>query len=138
MSRKDTFHEIVVSALVREGWTITHDPYVLLFGIHDLQIDLGAEMPIGAEREGRKIAVEIKSFLSISTFGDLYHAIGQFQFYHSLLKRREAERVLYLALPEDAYHTVFDVEEGNAFRRESEIKLIVYGRETEEIIEWIE
>jgi len=46
--------------------------------------------------------------------------------------------VLYLALPEDAYHTVFDVEEGNAFRRESEIKLIVYGRETEEIIEWIE
>ena len=74
---------------MREGWTITHDPYVLLFGIHDLQIDLGAEMPIGAEREGRKIAVEIKSFLSISTFGDLYHAIGQFQFYHSLLKRSE-------------------------------------------------
>ena len=64
MSRKDTFHEIVVSTLVREGWTITHDPYLLPFGIYDLQIDLGAEMPIGAEREGRKIAVEIKSFLA--------------------------------------------------------------------------
>lgn len=27
MSRRDTYHYIVKHALIREGWTITHDPY---------------------------------------------------------------------------------------------------------------
>ena len=28
MPRKDTFHEAVHAALIKEGWTITHDPYL--------------------------------------------------------------------------------------------------------------
>ncbi len=27
MSRRDTYHYVVTDALIREGWTITHDPY---------------------------------------------------------------------------------------------------------------
>jgi hypothetical protein len=53
---------IVRNALIKEGWIITHDPLTLPFGSDDIFIDLGAQAPLGAEKEGQKIAVEIKSF----------------------------------------------------------------------------
>ena len=43
-------------------WTITADPLYLEFGGVDMYVDLAAEKMIAAEKEGRKIAVEIKSF----------------------------------------------------------------------------
>jgi hypothetical protein len=60
---KDVFHNSVKAALQKEGWTITHDPYELAVGGVEMYIDLGAEQLLGAEREGVKIAVEIKSFI---------------------------------------------------------------------------
>ena len=78
MPRKDTFHEVVKNALVKDGWTITHDPYTLEYNRETLYVDLGAEAPIGAEKAGRRIAVEIKSFLGKSGITDLYNALGQY------------------------------------------------------------
>src|SRR5437588_7300958 len=63
MSRLDVYHDAVRHALEKDGWTITHDPLTLSVGGRDIYIDLGAEMPIAAEKEGRRIAVEVKSFL---------------------------------------------------------------------------
>ncbi|MFN4256318.1 MAG: element excision factor XisH family protein [Saprospiraceae bacterium] len=64
---KDIFHDIVRTALENDGWTITHDPLVL---VNDesrrREIDLGAEKIIAAERGTEKIAVEAKSFLGSS------------------------------------------------------------------------
>ena len=59
---RDLFHYNVREALFKEGWNITHDPLrVPIDGSH-LDIDIGAEMIIGAQRGTEKIAVEIKSF----------------------------------------------------------------------------
>ena len=52
MSVKDRYHQIVRKALEKEEWTITHDPYPLQAGGYDLEIDLGAEKVIAAERQG--------------------------------------------------------------------------------------
>jgi XisH protein len=41
MAARDVFHEAVKNALVKDGWTITHDPLSLSFGGVDLYIDLG-------------------------------------------------------------------------------------------------
>jgi XisH protein len=71
MSAKDLYHDSVREALVKEGWTITHDPYVLDFGKDKGYVDLGAEFPIAAEKGTVQIAVEIKSFLSESDLTDL-------------------------------------------------------------------
>ena len=65
MSAKDVFHEAVKRALEKEGWRITHDPLQVKFEQIKVVIDLGAEELIGAERGGREIAVEIKSFLGV-------------------------------------------------------------------------
>ncbi|UOG93436.1 MAG: XisH family protein [Candidatus Thiothrix sulfatifontis] len=62
MSARDLFHQAVVIALQKEGWVITHDPLAVPIGGIDLYIDLGAERLLAAEREGQRIAVEIKCF----------------------------------------------------------------------------
>lgn len=67
MSAKDKFHGIVKSALEKDRWTITDDPLRIEWGLVEVYIDLGAEKIIGAEKEGQKIAVEVKSFLAQST-----------------------------------------------------------------------
>lgn len=83
MAKRDKFHDAVRHGLEADGWTITHDPLVVEYGEQNLQVDLGAEMPIGAEKEGRKIAVEIKTFAGVAAMSDLYLAIGQYLMYNS-------------------------------------------------------
>ncbi|MDX2229687.1 MAG: element excision factor XisH family protein [Leptolyngbyaceae cyanobacterium bins.349] len=76
MSARDAFHDVVRTALQRDGWTITHDPYPLQAGSFDLAIDLGAEKVIAAQQGDKKIAVEIKSFLGPSKITEFYAAMG--------------------------------------------------------------
>ncbi len=75
MSRKDKFHDHVREALEKDGWEITHDPYMLTLlddtgRKRDYPIDLGAENILAAERGNVKIAVEIKTFGGSSTITD--------------------------------------------------------------------
>jgi len=49
MARKDAYHDIVKSALEKDGWTITSEPLRLVIDDVGVQIDLGAEQqPIAA------------------------------------------------------------------------------------------
>ena len=55
---RDIIHNIVKNALINDGWSITHDPYPVKVGGFEMEIDLGAENLVAAEREGEKIAIE--------------------------------------------------------------------------------
>lgn len=68
MPAKDTYHHAVKNALLKDGWTITADPYLIKYEDAELYADLAAEKPIAAERQGQKIVVEIKSFIRRSRF----------------------------------------------------------------------
>jgi hypothetical protein len=72
----DAIHNAVKNALVKDGWTITADPYTFRYEEVILFADLGAERPLAAERAGQKIVVEVKSFLSPSPIHDLKLALG--------------------------------------------------------------
>lgn len=98
MSKRDLFHSAVRRALETDGWIITHDPLTLRYGDArtKVYVDLAAEMPIAAERDGIKIAVEVKSFLGTSEMTELERALGQFSLYRFLLSRQEPERDLYV------------------------------------------
>ena len=78
MPAKDLYHEECVRALQKDGWTITDDPLTVPYGGTELLIDLGAERMLGAERNGERIAVEIKSFIKPSVIQDLKEALGRF------------------------------------------------------------
>ena len=83
---KDLFHNTVKIALQKDGWQIIHDPYQLRYGILDVYIDLAAEEAIVAEKAGRKIAVEVKSFAGGSTISEFHTALGQFLNYRIALE----------------------------------------------------
>jgi hypothetical protein len=136
MAARDVFHEAVKVALVKDGWIITHDPFSLSFGGVDLYIDLGAEKVIAAEREGRRIAVEIKSFSGPSLVSDFHTALGQFLNYHMALETQEPERHLYLAVPLDAHETFFTLPFAQSAIHRYQLKLLVYDGLNQEIRQW--
>jgi len=138
MSAKDVFHQVVKKALQKDGWQITHDPLSISVGGVNLSIDLAAEKLIAAEREGEKIAVEIKSFLEgSSAISEFHTALGQFINYRGALKRRQPERVLYLAVPLTTYKTFFNLDFPRDMIEENQVKMIIYDVEHEVIAEWI-
>ena len=84
---KDYFHSVVKAALIQDGWAVTDDPLKIKVGGVDMEIDLGAEQIIAAERQGQKIAVEVKSFLvGTSAISEFHRALGQFINYRAALK----------------------------------------------------
>ncbi|WP_333244178.1 MULTISPECIES: element excision factor XisH family protein [unclassified Microcoleus] len=97
---KDIYHYQVRTALEKDGWIITDDPLTLQFGSRGVFVDLGAKKLLAAEREGQRIAVEIKSFVGKSLVKDWENAIGQYTLYLKIISKKEPERTLYLAITE--------------------------------------
>ena len=125
MPAKDLYHDAVKSALIKDGWAITADPYRIQYKDVDLYADLAAERPIAAEREGQKIVVVIKSFVGRSLMTDLHHAVGQYAIYRTLIKATEPEYQLYLAIDAIVYEDFFKREGIELLTRASEIALMV-------------
>lgn len=137
MARRDHYHDAVVRALEKGGWTITNDPLTVRYGDRRLFVDLGAENLIAAEKDQRQIAVEIKSFLGHSEVRDLEVALGQFVLYRSLLEEQEPGRTLYLAVPKFAHADVFSDSFGHFVIEKHQLRLIVFNEEAEEIVQWL-
>ncbi|MHB2016121.1 MAG: element excision factor XisH family protein [Candidatus Xenobia bacterium] len=137
MPQRDVYHDAVRRALKRDGWTITHDPLALPFGVTTLYVDLGAEGPLGAERDGRKIAVEVKSFVGVSEVWDLEHALGQYTLYGFLLGRQEPDRLLYLAVPAFTYERLLRQADGRDLLDALALRIIVFRPVEEVIAQWI-
>lgn len=133
MPAKDLFHNKVRIALEKDGWTITADPYTLVWGKDSLFVDLAAERFIAAEKENEKIAVEIKSFIGRSQTAELEQALGQFSLYYSVMKRTDAERNLYLAVPDTVFGELF---EGEIVMSDERLKVFCFSPENEEIVKW--
>jgi hypothetical protein len=137
MPAKDIYHDTVRNALIKEGWTITHDPLRLRVGLKRLLIDLGAEKLIAAEKGEQKIAVEIKSFVSKSEVDDLENALGQYVLYENILAEKEPDRKLFLAIRQSVFVSIFEDEIGKILLRNKQVCLLVFDEEHEEVLEWI-
>lgn len=137
MPAKDIYHDTVKKALIKDGWTITHDPLSLRWGITDMYVDLGAERLLAAEKGSQKIAVEIKSFVGKSYVDDLEKALGQYVLYHNVLSKVEPDRLLYLAVHEEVFLSIFEEAIGKLLLENNRINLIVFDRKEEVILKWI-
>jgi XisH protein len=138
MSARDLFHDHVKAALIKDGWTITHDPLRLQWRAKkNILIDLGGEKLLVAEKNKHKIAVEVKSFVGISELTDLYNAIGQFIIYRATLALREPDRELFLAIRKTVYEQTFTDPVVESLIQKEQIKIIVFDPETREIVKWM-
>jgi hypothetical protein len=147
MAQRDAIHDAVKQALVKDGWEITDDPYVIAYGERFLFVDLGAEEIettetvtgnfIGAERAGIRIAVEIKELRGQSVIVELEQAIGQYVLYRLLLNRVEPERSIYLAIPDKVYLELFTEPIGELVISDLPLQLLVVDVEQSEVKRWI-
>lgn len=137
MAKRDIIHDAVRTALEKEQWIITDDPlYVKVEGGRGIEIDLGAERLIAAQRGNKKIAVEIKSFLSTSILNSFHQALGQYLDYRDALEENEIKREIFIALPEEIYNQIevfpFILRRIQKYK----LKLIVIDIETQKIVLW--
>jgi hypothetical protein len=136
MPAKDIYHNAVKNALVKDGWTITADPYSIKYEDAELYADLAAEKPIAAEKQGQKIVVEIKSFVGRSQMYDFHLALGQYMVYRKLIQLTAPEYTLYLAIDDVVYKDFFQRKSIQVITNENQLLLMVVEMDREEILQW--
>lgn len=136
MPAPDQIHQTVRQSLIRAGWTITHDPYVIDLPDETLFVDLAAEQWFAAQRGLCKIAVEVKSFLGPSIVAALEQAAGQYLLYRSILRRIDPERQVYLAVPEAMAVELLQRMTMQILREDFGIALVVIDIAQQEVLEW--
>ena len=138
MPQKDKIHDAVKNALIKDGWTVTHDHYRIKYGEEKVFIDIATEKILAAEKEGQQIAVEIKSFIGKSPITDISEALGQHNLYITILEEVEPQRKLYLAISKPTYDELRNVKAFMSVVKRFQVALIIVKIPTEEIFEWIE
>jgi hypothetical protein len=138
MPAKDLYHEAVKNALIKDGWTITADPYPIEYEDAELYPDLAIEKFISEEQRQRKIIIEIKSFLGPSMMKDFEMALGQYIFYRDLIQLGQDEyQEIYLAIKDEIYETFFQRKSIQAVIKRHQLDLLVVNIEKEEVVQWI-
>jgi hypothetical protein len=134
---RDKFHQEVRLAVEKEGWNITDDPLYIKLGKIPVQIDLGAEKIIGAEKEGKKIAIEIKTFGILSFISAFHEAVGQYIVYREALELINQERELYLAIPSNVFEAFGNEVLVKSVFEKNKFNILVYKPINQEILSWI-
>lgn len=137
MAAKDKYHDHVRRALEKDGWTITHDPYFLKLEGVTYPVDLGAEKMIAAQKENKKILVEVKSFIAESIPNEFHSALGQYLDYELGLEEIEPDRLIFLAIPEIIYRKIQTIPILMKALRRFDVKLIIFDPNLTEIKQWL-
>ncbi len=136
---RDLFHNIVKEALIKDGWTITHDPFLLHSRREGgLNTDIGAEKVILAENNMKRIAVEVKSFVHMSILHEFLKASGQYLSYTKIIVKNDPQRILYVAMPTFVYYRIIQYDWVVEVMEDLKMKVILYNSEKIVIEEWKE
>lgn len=134
---RDIIHDAVKNALIKDGWTVTHDPYYIKYGKAEVYIDLAAERLMAATRNDEKIVVEVKSFIGRSLMKDFQNAIGQYLVYENMLRKSKSERIPFLALNLTAYRNLIRRPAFQEMLVDFAVHLIIVDEQEETVVSWI-
>jgi XisH protein len=137
MPTQDLYHDVVRNALRKDGWRITHTA-LQLKAARDLRGgDIWEGQLLVAEKDERKIAVAVNSFVGRSNLADVTQTFGQLALSRSQLQTMAPERVLYLAVRQATYSACFAGAEGELFLEKEHMQLIVFDPGAETIVQWV-
>jgi hypothetical protein len=129
MPAKDSCHDEVSRALIKDGWTISPIQPRLV-------ADIFAYIDIEAHKDEQDAFIEVKCFPGANDTKELYIAFGQYIVYRELLARLKPEARLYLGIPERVFAgfptTVLNTIQNN------HVNIIVVNLEVEAIVRWID
>lgn len=141
MPARDSIHDAVVNALVKDGWEVTDDPLFVEFGGRNFLIDLAASSEdtvfVSLERDDLNIAIEIKTFSGRSPIQDLEHAVGQYVVYNLIVEAVDPARILYLAIDQSVLETLFNEPVGQLVLERLPLRIVAVNSFTEEVVEWL-
>ncbi len=137
MPRKDRIHEAVKNALVKDGWTITDDPFRIVYEDTDVYADLRIVKALEGTTLQRALVIEIKGFTGDSPLHNLENALGQYELYRIYLKNIAPEDKLYLAISATVYEEQFTRPAFTIIIEEKQLPLLVVDTEHEEVVRWI-
>ncbi len=140
MPAKDLFHDTVKIALQKDDWTVLRENFRVQVDDEGLAlfVDLEAQKLIGAEKNGKKIAIEVKSFQEPSNLYQFHLALGQFLNCRSALREIMPDYQVYLAVPQEAYNSFFQIGFIQKRIEEHNLKLLIFCPNQEEIVLWID
>jgi hypothetical protein len=137
MPTLDLYHDLVKNALRQDGWRITHNVLPLKVGPEIGAEALWATQLLAADKDERKIAVAVNSFVGRSDPADLTQVLGQLALSRPRLHAMEPDRVLYLAVRHATYNACFTGLDGTRLLERQHMQLIVFDPRTEAIVHWL-
>ena len=131
---KDIIHDQVKNALIKDGWTITHDPYRIRYEGVEVKADLAIQHPNDTTQ---RIVIEIKSFQGRSFISEFEKAIGQYRIYQQYLQLNGLDYEVYLATSKDAYDVHINRKAILVLIEFNEIDLLIVNTKNEEVVQWV-
>jgi hypothetical protein len=137
MPTQDLYHAVVRDALRKDGWRIMHTA---------LQLKARAEASAGelwegpwliADKDERKVAVAVSSFVGRSSPEDILQTWRQLALSRSRLHAMDSDRVVYLAVRQATYSACFGGTEGNLLLEKEHMQLLVFDPRAEVIVQWV-
>jgi hypothetical protein len=132
---QDRIHVPVRNALIKDGWTITAEPFTIEYEEIMVFADLAAEKRVSATQK-RIVVVEIKSFLGRSAISELETALGQYQIYRGYLEQLEPDAELFLAVDSDIYEEFFKQKGIQLIIDRYDVALLIVDVTAQEIVKW--
>ncbi|MEM1121558.1 MAG: element excision factor XisH family protein [Bacteroidota bacterium] len=134
---RDLIHHQVRRALEKEGWVITDDPFRLNANGVNLEIDIGAERVIAAQKGEEKIFIEIKTLNQRSILYAFYAAFGQYICYRDAIEENDMDNPLFLAIPLSAFKRIEENEFILNRLSKHGIRAVIVDTTSEKITKWI-
>jgi hypothetical protein len=90
-----------------------------------------------ADKDERKVAVAVSSFVGRSSPEDILQTWRQLALSRSRLHAMDSDRVVYLAVRQATYSACFGGTEGNLLLEKEHMQLLVFDPRAEVIVQWV-
>jgi len=137
MPTPDLYHDVVRDALRKDGWRITHTALQLKARAESRTRELWEGPWLIADKDERKVAVAVSSFVGRSNLADLAQMWGQLALSRPQLHTMDSDRVVYMAVRQATYRACFGGTEGDLLLEKEHMQLIVFDPRAEVIVQWV-
>ena len=137
MPTQDLYHDVVRDALRKDGWRITHTALQLKAVAESSTGELWEGPWLVADKDERKVAVAVNSFVGRSSPADIIQTWRQLALSRPRLHAMDSDRVVYLAIRQATYSACFGETEGDLLLDKEHMQLIVFDPGSEVIVQWV-